>query len=121
MSDVIGLPADIELAAIENERCELCAGIVEDFEELTYLRAADLIAQWEIADPRDAWRHTGEQPPRPQRDRRPPAQQYRPPQATVEAFLYVLRLGDAEYLGAWLDRHPTDAPYLVKLLSSEGK
>jgi hypothetical protein len=37
---------------------------IEDLEVLIYLRAADMVAQWECADPRDAWRYTGEQPPR---------------------------------------------------------
>jgi hypothetical protein len=82
----------------------------------------DLVRQWELADPRDAWRHTGEPPPpsavrnsdisaRPTDKPRP----YRTPQATIDAFWYVVRLDDAEHMRTWLAQHPLDAPYLLKL------
>jgi hypothetical protein len=42
-------------------------------------------------------------------------QPYRTPQSTIDAFWYVARLEDVEYLAKWLDRHPLDAPALYKL------
>jgi hypothetical protein len=124
MSDVVDAPDEPEL--IEIELCELCGCIIEDFEELIYLRAADLLAQWELADPRDAWRHTGELPPlasvrNSDLSAKPPnaTQPYRTPQATIDAFWYVVSLCDPERFKAWLEDHPQDAPFLLKLL--EGK
>jgi hypothetical protein len=32
----------------------------DDLETQIYLAAADLVKQWELPDPRDQWRHTGE-------------------------------------------------------------
>jgi hypothetical protein len=117
MSDVIDLPAKSDIhvafeslpAPIEIDplgaayatpdapTCEQCGCVIEDLEALIYLRAADLIAQWELADPRDAWRHTGEQPPRVV-DAPPAAQPYRTPQSTIDAFMFVARNHDAAYL-----------------------
>jgi hypothetical protein len=42
-------------------------------------------------------------------------QSYRTPQSTIDAFLYVASLGDADYLARWLADHPTDAPELFKI------
>jgi hypothetical protein len=91
---------------------------IEDLEELIYLRAADLITEWERADRRDCWRHTGEQPPRTVGN---PAtvQPYRTPQSTIDAFWYVVGLCNPERLTAWLDDHPQDASFLLKLLESK--
>src|SRR5581483_740555 len=54
--------------------------------------AADLLRQWEMDDPRDRWRHTGEAPP-PAHVRNSGYQKpqviYRTPEATINAFLYV--------------------------------
>jgi hypothetical protein len=80
--------------------------------------AADIMRRWEMADPRDRWRHTGEAPPdigipiSP----KPP---YRTPQATIDAFWYVAGLDDPDYLKRWLAQHPRDAETLCKLW--EGK
>jgi hypothetical protein len=87
---------------------------------------ADIVRQWEMADPRDRWRHTGEAPP-PEHVRNSdisarPAdkpQPYRTPQATRDAFWYVVGLADPEKFKAWLADHPKDARFLIKLL--EGK
>ena len=118
MTDVIDVPADIKLAPIEIERCEQCGCAIEDLEELIYLRAADLIAQWECADPRDCWRHTGEQPRRAiQPPKRP--EPYRPAESVIAAFQYVVSLNDLERLKDWLADHPADAPTLLKLLESK--
>jgi hypothetical protein len=116
MSDVIAPCADPTTRPdpLEIEPCELgCA--IEDLEELIYLRAADLIAQWERADPRDRWRHTGEQPPRTVEPAPAAAQPYRTPQATIDAFMYVARLDDPEYLARWLADHKRDAAHLLKI------
>jgi len=45
----------------------------------------------------------------------PPRRHYSTPQSTVDAFLYVVRLGDADYLSRWLAQHPLDAPHLLKI------
>jgi hypothetical protein len=104
---------------IEIEPCELCGGAIEDLEELIYLRAADMIAQWERADPRDAWKHTGEAPP-PDHIRNGPQAAaepafYRTARSTEAAFKYVCSLNDADYLTRWLANHPADAPELFKI------
>jgi hypothetical protein len=44
---------------------------------------------------------------------------YRTPQSTIDAFRYVVRLGDPGYFTRWLAQHPLDAPALYKLY--EGK
>jgi hypothetical protein len=83
--------------------------------------AADIVRRWELADPRDAWRHTGEAPPLPQvrsgplQPARLQAQPYRTPQSTIDAFWYVTRLDDPEYLKRWLSQHPRDVALLQKL------
>jgi hypothetical protein len=120
MSDVIDVPAEIDPNQIEIEPYELGGCAIEDLEELIYLRAADTIAQWELADPRDAWRHTGEAPPKASAVPVPSARPYRTPEATISAFKYVVGLGDADYLARWLADHPADAPTLLKILD-EGK
>lgn len=82
--------------------------------------ASQLMRQWELDDPRDAWRHTGEIPP-PASIRnsdisaRPTiGERFRnPPQATIDAFNYVVSLGDATYLAEWLRDH---AEYAAALL-----
>jgi hypothetical protein len=110
--------AILESEPIEPEPCELC-GCTADLEDLIYLRAADLIAEWERADPRDAWRHTGEQPPRMIEPVPTAVQPYRTPQATIDAFWYVASLDNPEYLTRWIAQHPSDASALYKLW--EGK
>src|SRR6266436_8569316 len=87
----------------------LCGCAIEDLETLIYLRAAELVEQWERADPRDCWRHTGERPPRIAEPTRR-QELYRPADSTVSAFWYVVGLNDLEYLKAWLANHPADAP-----------
>jgi hypothetical protein len=88
----------------------------DDAEYQIHLNATDLVRQWELADPRDRWKHTGEAPPPssniPDVGRRP----YRTAESTVAAFWYVISLNDLEYLKAWLANHPADAPTLLELL-----
>jgi hypothetical protein len=107
------LPAGFEIdqIKIDPRPCELCGCTIEDLEELIYLRAADLIAEWERADPRDRWRHTGEAPP-PDSVRNGPApepcrQSTRPAQSTIDAFLHLARHNRSR-LAAWLANHPQD-------------
>jgi hypothetical protein len=45
----------------------------------------------------------------------PEPRPYRTPQATADAFWYVVRLDDPEYLTRWLAQHPLDAPYLLNI------
>ncbi|MVT75876.1 hypothetical protein GPL20_22995 [Bradyrhizobium cajani] len=73
--------------------------------------AAQLVKRWELDDPRDRWRWTGELPPPAERDaeKRP-----RPvPQSTVDAFRYVVSLGDADRIRMWLRDHADVAHVLV--------
>ncbi len=79
--------------------------------------AATLVMQWELADPRDRWRWTGELPSVQQ----PTAIEktsYRTAQSTIDAFHYVLSQGNSERLAAWLLNHPDDAPALFKSLEA---
>lgn len=75
--------------------------------------AARLVRDWELADPRDRWRWTGEPPPLAPAEivkERP----YRTPQATVDAFFFVAR-NEPGRLRAWLENHPRDAAFLHRL------
>jgi hypothetical protein len=89
----------------------------EEEPQLDY--AARIMAQWELADPRDSWRHTGEKVPpfqlrNSETTTRHSIESYRKPQATIEAFKHVIGLGDPDYLADWLRDHPKDARYLVE-------
>jgi hypothetical protein len=99
--------------------CELCGCAIEDLEDLTYLRAADLIAEWERADPRDAWRHTGEPPPKASPILNAAPEPYRPAASTVAAFWFLVNLDEPERLEAWLLGRPKDALTLLKLLETK--
>jgi len=122
MSDVIDAPDEAEPELIEC--CEFCGCAIEDLEELIHLRASDLVTQWELADSRDAWRHTGDPaPPASVRNSDisgTPANAPRPyrttPQTTIDAFFYLVRTEDVGRLKAWLADRPKDAPYLLALL-----
>lgn len=92
--------------------------LAEALEVEIALRTAEMVRDWEEADPRDRWRHTGEPrpPARPVVTQRAP---YAPPKSTVDAFLYVAALDDVARLKAWLDDHRKDAPQLLELLESK--
>jgi hypothetical protein len=66
------------------------------------LAAADLVRRWESA-----------YKPRPEPPRR--AEPFRPAESTVQAFWYVARNHDADYLAAWLAKHPDDRPHLFRI------
>jgi hypothetical protein len=87
----------------------------EAFEREIYLRTAELVQRWELDDPRDRWRHTGEPPPKPPTPPPRRREPYRPPEATESAFWFVAGLDDPDYLAAWLARHPADAPHLLQI------
>jgi hypothetical protein len=122
-------PAPIE---IDPNPCELCGRTIDQHECVDHGEGLefycwdddDIVKCWELADPRDAWRHTGEAPPpanvrnsdigaRPSPESRP----YRTPQSTVEAFNYLCREGDTARLAEWMKRHPADTPLLLKTLN----
>jgi hypothetical protein len=87
---------------------------------------AAMVEQWERADPRDCWKHTGKTPP-PTEVRNspmkaaPPAapEPYRPAASTVDAFWFVVGLRDPERFKAWLADRPKDAPFLLQLLETK--
>ncbi|MEH2546652.1 hypothetical protein V1283_003297 [Bradyrhizobium sp. AZCC 2262] len=81
--------------------------------------ARQLVMQWELNDPRDSWRWTGELPPKPEPQPEWPARRpYKTPEATINAFNYVMALGDPDRLAAWLRNHPDDAPALLDTLEA---
>jgi hypothetical protein len=94
--------------------CERCGCVIEDWEELIHLRAADLVTQWELADARDAWQHTGAKRRRPTPAPTPRSQAYATPQSVIDAFLHVARNHDADYVAKWLAKHPEDIATLTK-------
>jgi hypothetical protein len=84
--------------------------------------AAQIVRQWELDDPRDRWRHTGEPPPeivrnsdvsgKPVNTRRP----YSTPDSVVDAFFFVARQCDRRRLARWIADHPpADKAELFKL------
>ena len=105
------------------------ASLVPEFDELDeldealereiMLRAADLVRQWELDDPRDRWRHTGEPRPATPAAPTPRREPYAPPQSTLDAFQCVAASGGVARLKAWLADHPKDAPILLELLESK--
>jgi hypothetical protein len=104
----------------KSARCEKVNpdDIAEEIERLIYLGASAAVEQLELADPRDRWRHTGEQQPRIEPAHSAP-RPYHTPRSTVDAFWYVVSLADPARLAAWLDDHSQDAPFLLRLM--EGK
>jgi len=121
-----GEPNPIE---IDPRPCELCGRtidqhkMVDDGEgpEFFCYPEDDIVTCWEIADPRDTWRRTGEPPPPASvrnsdiAEKPPSVTHYRTPVATAAAFLYVASLDDPDYLARWLDQRPRDEKFLCKL------
>jgi hypothetical protein len=128
-------PIDLDLLEIDPRPCEqcgltidrhdmvdhgegpefFCADILPDEMTLDELeRRADLIRREEVAAI-FARLEAMDDPSRrlPPADARP---SYRTPQATTDAFWCVVGLADPERLAAWLDDHPKDESFLLKLL-----
>jgi hypothetical protein len=116
---------------IDPRPCDLCGRTIDQHERLATPEGPeffcfpddDIVTCWELADPRDAWRHTGEPPPpasvrNSDIDAKPAstAKPYRTPAATQQAFWYVVRLADPGRLAVWLDDHPKDESFLLNLL-----
>lgn len=118
---------DPEPIAIDPRPCGLCGltidrhEMIDDGEGPQFFCAgvddapADIVRQWEMADPHDRWRHTGEPAPKPSTEPRRRPEPYRPVESTVQAFWYVARNHDADYLAAWLAKHPADRPHLFRI------
>ncbi|MGY2906551.1 hypothetical protein [Bradyrhizobium sp. URHC0002] len=113
VQDIMGEAIAMAHLVPEPDANEL-AELAEALEIEIALRAAEMLREWELADPRDRWRHTGE--PRPQA--RPVVRQcepYAPAQSTVDAFWHVHRLENPDCLARWLANHPADAPALYEI------
>jgi hypothetical protein len=102
---------------------ELCGRAIDQHERIDHGEGPefycypddDLVKLWELADPRDRWRHTGEAPPKVLEIPRARLEPYRTPDSTIDAFKYVASLGDADRLARWLADHPADKAELFKL------
>jgi hypothetical protein len=118
---------------VDPRPCGLCGRMIDQHEclddgegpEFFCYPDDDIVTSWQLADPRDAWRHTGEAaPPASVRnsDTGIPLsiakQPYRTPRSTVDAFRFLVALGNLERLKAWLAARPKDAPFLLALLES---
>jgi hypothetical protein len=106
---------------IDPRPCELCGRTIDQHECVDTGEGPgffcypedDIVTSWELADPRDRWRHTGEAPPKISATPRRP-EPYRPAESTVQAFWFVATR-EPEKLKAWLARHPDDAPALRQI------
>jgi hypothetical protein len=113
---------------IDPRPCGLCGRTIDEHEcidqgegpEFFCYPYDDIVTRWELADPRDRWKHMGEAPP-PENVRnsdvsgRPAkARPRQVPQSTIDAFNYVVSLGDPEYLARWLRDHSDVAATLIE-------
>jgi hypothetical protein len=81
--------------------------------------AAALVKRWELADPRDRWKHTGEKQPHVESvEFKFKPRPYTTEQSTIDAFWYLVRLNDPDRLKSWMADHPLDEPTLIKLLET---
>jgi hypothetical protein len=115
--------AEVQPIEIDPRPCELCGRTIDEHEclddgegpEFFCYPAADLVTQWELADPRDRWKHTGELPPDIGIPIAAAKLPYRTPQSTVDAFFFVLKTKNAAGIAAWLAAHPRDERHLQKI------
>lgn len=112
--DCLQLLAESAGVADDDEVQRRIANAFAPTEMLEFDCDALLVLQWKLADPRDRWRRPGEL----SENRKTSPAKYRPPQATIDAFKFMVSTGNAEELAAWLRRHPDDAPALVGLLEA---
>jgi hypothetical protein len=103
----------------EEEPLEAANALEYDLMEYDLEAIARRVQRWELADPRDAWRHTGEPQPNTSIAPKSIPRPYRTPDTVVDAFKYVMSLGDADYLARWLASHPADAAALLKTLDGD--
>jgi hypothetical protein len=105
----------IDVCGQDTIQAEMAAAFTSaELDDMSTDCAAQILRRWEMADPRDRWKWTGEAPP-PEivlANAPPP---YCPPQATIDAFKYIVGLGDREDLARWLAQHPLDAGELRKI------
>jgi hypothetical protein len=87
----------------------------EPVDDLPTDYAAQIVRQWELADPRDRWKHTGEPPPKASAPPRSSPRTHSTPDSVIDAFFYVARQGDRHRLARWLADHPADKAELFKL------
>lgn len=107
LAELWDLPLEVGQDAVQAVMADAFASALE----LSSDYAAQLIKRWELDDPRDRWRWTGELPPAPEKT---PEPRLRPvPQSTLDAFKYVVSLGDANHLRRWLRDHADVAHVLV--------
>ena len=115
-----------EFYCIDTRLCEHCARTIDQHQRVDTERGPefycyydnDIVTCWELADPRDAWRHAGEVPPKNCSPSEPFFFRKRPystPKSTIDAFWHVCRLGDTDHLARWLEQHPRDVAFLQKL------
>jgi hypothetical protein len=117
---------------IDPRPCELCGRTIDQHQCVDHGEGPeffcwdddDIVTSWELADPRDAWRRTGEPPPaasvrnsdiaaKPARAPQP----YHPAQSTVDAFRFLTGAGDVGKVRQWLADRPKDAPALSAFTS----
>ena len=79
-------------------------------------RRAELIRQVEVAEIFARLEAMDSPSERPVVVREVEPKPYRTPQATTDAFSYLVRLGDVDRLKDWLLARPEDAPFLLGLL-----
>jgi hypothetical protein len=104
------LPAD----EIDLDELELRAELIRQVE------VAAIVRDMELKDLRDRWKHTGA--PRPPENVRNSDISHMPanprprriPQATIDAFKYVVSRGDPDHLARWLRDHSDTAAALLK-------
>jgi hypothetical protein len=88
----------------------------QDLSDFDLRQIEQRVQRWEMADPRDRWKHTAAPLPRAMAEIKKPG--HRLPKATIDAFLDLVRLGDPERLKAWLQDHLHEAPALLKMLEA---
>jgi hypothetical protein len=130
---------DPDLLEIDPRPCELCGLTIDRHEmvdhgegpeflcfdwppdELTLPeleRRAELRRQEDIAAQLARWEAQDALAPcEPLPPREP--EPYRPAASTVDAFWYVVQLGNPDRLKTWMRDHPKDAPTLLKLLENK--